>query len=423
MRFIFLAVVLVLPTWLPVQAQLPADSYDSLPQVALDRVVPRPLIRSGSHRVLDDVTVNRHALQFEIESDYGSYRANSLAMVNLRVREITTLAQAIDQYNRDNQELAEELRGQLEVGADSFVDILTSPLQTTSSLVGQFSENVGQTFTELGELPAGGKNPASNPDGADQYTRLMPSDPILAAHKRNIASQLKLDVYSSNARVQELLNTLARARSSGQASAGVVSIPESNRVEARIANDRLDNIVQREISRHMPRELYQRNFDKLRGAAIEAELIDRFLSHPGLSPTHKTAIAEYLSALNDVSNLGALLSAALTARTEAQALGYQQVARMLVRYHLERKPLTSLKSAGHVLLATDQDRRLLVVLPFDLFFWDAQALRIFSALSEFAAQKNYPEKEILLTGILTDKARSNMEALEFKVSERYIFNL
>ena len=421
MRKLFLTIVMLLATWSPVHAQLSADSYDSLPVVALDRVVPRALIRSGNHRVLNGVTVNRNALQFEIESDFGTYLVNSLPMVSLRVREITTLAQAIDQYNRDNRELAKELRGRLVVGADSFVDILTSPLQTASSLVGQFGTNVGQTFTELNEFSAGGPDQADL-QAADQYTRLMPSDPILASHKRNIASQLKLDVYSSNARVQELLITLARARSSGQASAGVVSISHPNRVEARIATDRLDNLVQREISRHGPQELYQRNFAKLSAADIETELVHTFLSYPGLSPTHKTSIAEYLANLGGVDNRGALLTAALNTNTEEQALGYQQVARMLVRYHLEMEPLAGLRSGGHVLLAVTKGRRLLVVLPFDLLLWDAETDRVFSALAEFAVQQNYPQKEILLTGILTEKARRNMDARQFKVSEHYMFS-
>jgi hypothetical protein len=400
------------------QAQTEGVKLEAAPRIALDRVLPKTVLASGSHRVLDRVKTRENWLEFEIESDFGSYKALSVPMLTLRVREIRTLAQAVSEYQRDNEKLAESLRGQLTVGADSFVDILTSPFSTTAQLVGQFGSNVAQTIDEFGR-PA--------PDVGQQkvgensfYHSLVPGDPILAAHKRNLASQLNLDLYSSNPKVQEFLNTVAAARSAGRQNAGVVTISLPQDQEIRIANGRVEAAARAAMTHNTINQLYARNFERLVSSGVDEDLANAFLSHPVLSPWHKTMLTERLVFLDGVENRGALLRAALSTRSEEQALAYLQVGKMLDAYQERSGSLRSLASAGHIVLATTRDGAILVLLPFDVLYWNREAAQIFSGLEKFARSKGFKRQTVISSSLITDSAQRGLIELGFEFEERFL---
>ncbi len=418
-RITFFAALLAVAISTPAaRAQSASVEYESEPRLSPDRVLSPALLASGNHRVRDQVETKQNWLEFEIESDFGSYRTLSLPMVALRVHEIRTLAQAVDEFRRSNQILAETLRGQLTVGADSFVEILTSPIDTTSQIVTQFRDNVAQTFNELGERPAeGGQQPGG---GQSLYDRFEPGDPILASHKRNVASQLNLDVYSSNPKVQEFLDTVAAARGSGQQSAGVVTISLPRNHEIRVAGGQVESTVRTAMTHNTINQLYARNLQRLESAGIETELANAFLSHPLLSPWHKTMLTERVVYLNGVDDRGALLRAAQSTRSEAEALAYLQVGKMISAFQERSGSLRSLISAGHIVLATTRDGALLVVLPFDVLYWNRETDRVFTGLSGFARERGFNRLAVISASVVTEAARRGLTALGYELEENFL---
>ena len=394
-------------------------AYESSAVVYLDQVLASSLIRSGHHRVLDEVHTSGNALEFEIESSYGSYRVRSLPMLVGRVHEIRTLAQAVDPFERNNQRLATELRGQLQVGADSFVDIITSPLHTTAQLVDQATHNVGQTLVELNQLSAGGS--AVSEAKRSVYEQMIPNDPVLASHKRNIANQLNLDVYSTNPRVQEFLDTVARARAGGQSSAGAIAVSLPPSAEVTIAGGRVAGRIRTALTHKTSGELYQYNAANLGDAGVAEDLRNAFLDHPRLSPRHKTAVTEYLLVLDGVSNRGAVLEAALDATDEPDAAYYVQMARMLASYHEREDRLRELLSSGHIGVGITRSNAVLIVVPFDIVFWDRDTDAIFSELAAYAGEQGYLARQVLVSGVLTPQARDQFAARGFDVRERFLF--
>ena len=102
--------------------------------------------------------------------------------------------------------------------------------------------------------------------------------------------------------------------------------------------------------------LFERNRKLLDQAGVAPALAERFLEQPLLSPTHKSAITEYVAFMEGVGNRGALVEAALDARNEVEALGKVQVARMYAYYHSEFTPLRELVG-GRSPRAGGQSRR------------------------------------------------------------------
>ena len=412
--------------WLtaPAYAQLTADAHEQPPRVELDQVFPESLMQSGEHRVENSLRVTGTRFEFSIDSDYGRYDVLSIPLSILRIHEIRTLAQAVDAYQRQNLRLAEQLRGIIQVGSAASTSVLATPLDGGSAASGQLiNNNVGQAIDDARRSKTTENRPllAAPGAGANLYESWIPGDPILAAHKRAIASHLNLDVYSTNLRVQAFLDTLARARAGGNRNAGMVTVALPNRPEISVDRGRIEFEVRTVVARGTVRELYKRNEAALAGIGVAPDIYHAFLSHRAYSPRHKTEMTAYLVHLEGVANRSELLRAALRAEDEVSALGYTRMARMLAYYHDTRERLKGLVSGGSVLMATTTGNNMTMVLPFDYLWWSAETDRVFSSLAKFADSNGFELRELLLVGIASDAARIQLERRKFLVTERYLF--
>lgn len=418
---LFLLASLVLPA---ARAQLTADAHEGPPEVQLDRVLPESSMQSGEHRVEDNLKLEGVLFEFTLDSDQGRYETLSIPMALLRIHEIRTLAQAVDAYQRDNERLAEQLRGVVYTGGGASVPIVGSSLDGGSYEYNQYiNNNVGQAVQDLeresrrGSSFGGGSGVAAE----NMYESWVPEDPILAAHKRAVAMHLDLDIYSSNTRVQAFLDTLARARGGGNRNAGMATVSLPNKPEIVVDRGRVEFAVRATVTRKTVRELYQENEAALRAMGIEPDLYHAFLSHRAYSPRHKTEITAYLTFMSGVANRGALLRAALGASDEVSALGYSRMARMLAYYHENTERLQELVSGGTVVMATTQAGNMVMVLPFDYLWWSSETDRVFTNLGEFADKNQFKLRELLLVGITSDAARDQLERRGFLVREKYLF--
>lgn len=409
--------------WLaaPAYAQLAADAHELPPHIELDQVLPETLMQSGNHRIEDNLRIKGTLFEFTVDSDQGRYEVRSIPMTILRIHEIQTLAQAIDAFQRDNLRLAEELRGITYVGRNSAV----RPISSLGSGPGDQAyahDNVGQAVKELRAKPAATKKPAGGPrsDTENIYESFLPSDPILASYKRSVASHLNLDVYSSNPRVQAFLDTLARARAGGNRNAGMVTVAIPNLPEISVDRGRIEFAVRTAVARNTIRELYIKNEAVFSRMGVAPDIYHAFLSHRAFSPRHKSEITAYLAYMDGVANRSEFLRAATRATDEVSALGYARMARMLAFYHETTEKLAGLVSGGHVLMATTVGNNMVMVLPYDLVWWDANADRVFSSLTKFADDSGFELRELLLVGIASDAARGQLERRKFNVREKFL---
>ncbi len=391
------------------------DDFDEEINIALDQLLPEALISSGEHRVSNVWQVGESTMEFEIESETaGTQRVQSIALTVIRIQEARTLAQAASQFAQDNRQAVDEGRGQINIGGDSIIGILGAPMSTGGKVVNQFGSNVKQTFEELGEFP----DPAADPTAS---VTPVYADPVFQSHRRSVASQLKLDVYSSNPSVQRFLDTLARARGAGRARAGVTTISFASSPELEVDSGRLRERVRSNVLNGEQDALFDKADIMLSEAGIDAQLAARLLNHPVLTPTHKNAITEYVAFMSGVGNRGALIETTLDVTDEVEALSKVRIARMYAYYHQSWTPLHTLISAGHLALAIDQDGVLLVALPFDFLDWTPKTQRIFIGLEQFAERKGIVSKVLLLSGVTTDKARVGLEARGFGSFGRFLF--
>lgn len=409
-RRLFAGLVAALPAL--AAAQFVTDAYESKPLLRASDVVPERLLRSGAHLVRDEVAIDDNHLVFEIESEFGIYQVRSLAMLRIRVHEVETLAQAVNQYEHRDRRFAAELRGQLHVGADSFVDIVKSPLHTATELAGQLANNVGDTVSAIGDF-SGEDAPQPAPDAAA-------GGPLLQAHKRSVASQLNLDVYSTNPTVQQFLDRLARARTAGRFTAGVVTLTVPPAAGRQVAGGAVDALVDDRVKEYPAAELDQLTAQQLAAMGVDEPLRTRFMENAAFSPRHRASIAAHLEFLDGVADRAALIEAALSAHSEAEAVSFEQLARMFALYHENVARLRSLRAEAGLPLGITAEDRLVVALPVDIVYWNEDAEQTFGGLVQLGEAAGYQGRELVLSGILTAAARQQLERRGFTWRETFL---
>ena len=395
--------------------QLSSDAYEEAPGYRAADILSAEVRQSGHYRVRDQVALKGDMYVFDIDSDYGLYRVESLPMLMTRTHELRTLAQAISQYKVDDDAFAEQLRGQLTYNARTLVDVVVAPF----SMAGQLASNIGQTARELTELGTT-RYPAED---KTVYVDALSHDVIAGTHKRNVAFQLNLDPYSTNPKVQEFLNTVARARSGGHFKAGVVTVrvPPSRLVE--VADGELDAGVRQALKQLSPNELDEGIDEQLQSLGVDEQARNAFLSHAHYSPRHKTAITAYLDYLGGVDNRAVLIEAALVARGEADALSFEMLARMLAAYHERVAPIAELRLLADLPIAITASGAGVVFMPVDRVFWDRRSDQIFDALGQRLSRAGLEGSELVLAGMLTDKARAGLTGHQFHYREGFLFAL
>lgn len=396
-------------------AGAPAMAYEDAPKIHLADILPPELIQSFRHRI-EEVEVRRGTLHFYLESDFGAYQIAGMGLLRERIRETLIVANAINQFDRRETGAPDARSGQLEIRSDEALDIISRPVSTAANLAEQLAENLGETL--LG--------PARPVPREFIYAGGESADPVTALHKRNAAGQWQLDVYSTNPKVQEFLDAVARARSAGTISAGTPNLNRQPVKPLRIADPALDAELSAQLKSKGPAELQVLNEPVLAGLGIPAESRSGFLQHAVLSPRHKTRISHYLYRLAGVANLTAFIGAAVTSREEEEALAYEHLAMMLAHYHQRGNPLKELLPGGaggrpHVDAVTGNGQLVRFIVQ-DLIYWNENTERRFLSLLDRSGQAGVAGRLVITSGSMTAEARAQLRSRGFELEEEYIYN-
>ena len=392
----------------------PVMAYEDTPEIYLADILPPELRQSIRHRV-EEVEVRRGIFHFYLESDFGAYNIATMGLLRERIREISILGNAISQLGSQEDSQVHATRGQLEIRSDRAVDIISRPVSSASNLAGQLADNLSETLM----------GPAGTVAKEFIYSGGESADPVAALHKRNIAGQWQLDVYSTNPKVQEFLGAMAKARSAGTISAGTPALNRQPVKPLLVADTVLDTELSSLLKANGPVALNEINERVLTGLNISPELRTAFLQHPVFSPRHKFRISHYLNKLAGVANLSAFIAAASKISEEYEALAYEHLVMMMAHYHLTNHRLRELspdRSGGRPHMeAITEDNQLLYFLVQDLIYWNENTARRLEAIPVWARQAGTDNWQLITSGSVTEDARYRLRELRFALVQQYTY--
>lgn len=402
--FVFLGWVFIV---LLFSSSVYSQGNESYPVINTNRILSSEYLSSTFHRV-ESINIENGFYQFEVESDIGHFSVFSLALLKKRVNEIKTLGQAINQFEQQDDQFSGELRSELKVSGDSAVDILTSPFSTASKLAGQLTNNLGDTLA--------GEDPYID-NTSPRYSYKEPGDPTTAAHKRNVAYQLGLDLYSNNGKVQSFLNAVANARSSGKVSAG---IGLANAFSLTSNPNKLDRQISLTIKNKSLSELMSYDRQLLNELRVKTSLADAFIKHPYLSPTNKTTILVYLNEMKKVGKLASFIELALTANNEVMALVFERESKMLLHYYNTVEKFSAFFNFKGQPAVITNSRRIVLFENADLLIWSPRVENMYVQAAQHADHSGYDGWELVSLGTVSPLAVQNINQLGYKLRVNFL---
>ena len=379
----------------------PALGYEELPRFAARDVLPEALRVGPHHRVTDPVTSDGFFHVFVVASDFGRFEVASDALLRQRIGEIGALA-SLQEAKRSTAFAPALARA----GERPFVARWNLAREPAPDALGM----PPPAWQELLSIDA--KAPAER---SEDESAALASYLRFERARRRLAAYLGVDDHARNPALQRELNRVALALFAGGFPLSRVPQPGSALAPSHRPFASGDTRLASLLSKDSAEDLRRVDRIELAVLGVSPDLAARALDHPWLTPRHLTILVASLVAMEGAANRGALVEAAVNARSEVDALVYQRSAEMLRAVHERVGPIARLDSGGRFVTATLVDGRRILPVEVDRLIWTGALKR----LVENAPGRDADTlPELWLSGSASPRARTELAARGFAVVER-----
>ncbi len=412
-------------------------TYEPPPILSASEVVPAELISGPHYRVDETITTDGYLTHALIRSEFGDFGAVGPGSLEIRIREIEALAKLQElEQSEELKKGAQDSANKAIDGVKHFVDEPAETLKGIPEGVGRFFKRTYRSAktgvqklqdiqeghgpgvpTESGpgsRLPGGVQavqGPANKNEAYKAAGRAAGSVAVNALGyddaRRRLAKRLGVDPYTTNRVLAEKMDEVTWAAFAGDLGVDILTamIPGGAVITS---STRLSSWVWDTP----PGDLRVKIEQTLLGIGVSQADVDLLLRHRWYPLSLQASLALALSEFDGGQGRVDVMPLALTVASEEQARYLVETLRMTARYHQTVKPLRALMVAGTA-VALAEDGELVVAAPVDYLSWN-------ESLDRFARQEELtaPRRSMHLAGDLTEKARTELEALGWEVSDR-----
>lgn len=400
---LWFAVIVAFP---PAAQTAPAVKFEAPVDDSVSNILPPELISSPHHRVRDRVNSYGYMHHFVVDSDFGVYDVTGDFALRKLVREIWAMA-SLQQFKKSEAYL-EGLKRAASQPVQFGANLVTDPVDTISGI----PKGVSRLFDNIRTSVSNKMNPSEDSRTEQALT--------VSSNKRDLASRLGVDPYSSNKELQKEMNGLAWATALGSLTVTVALAPVGGPAVAAVSATRVAQQVTDIVKEYPPARLREINRDKLLAMGIPSSLAGQFLDHPCYSPTHQTIITSSLEALGAARGRDAFLESTLSADDEESANFFQNMAETMRGYHQRVSIIETISAHGPVVFARADNQSVLIPFPLDHGVWTRRAAeRIPPLIAEYkAANPRSNRFDAWVTGTVSKLARAELQKLGVQVTER-----
>jgi hypothetical protein len=349
---------------------------------------------------------------FTIESDVGTFKADSLEMLEIRVAEIPAIQQLTK--TSKTQVFAESLATNAVRPVQAAGQMLMHPVDTVTGIpagVGRFFGRVGLGAQKLQEA-ATKPEEASGSEKAGQFatTAGQATRDVFGyeQERRELAQKLKVDPYTTNPVLAKQLDDIALV--AFRAHVGVtttmsVLIPGSMAITA-------TRVVSSWVWETPRADLIVRNQKSLEALGVPESKINTLMHNRTFPLSVQTAFVANLDRLPGVPGRVEAVALASTAQSEVQARFLTDAVGMLARYHETQTPIARLL-VRKAIIGQDRNGAIVAEAPVDYVSW-------IEDVSYFAHRPDLQKsrRTLWLTGQFSPLAKKNFTALGWLVYEK-----
>ncbi len=410
-RALLVAAAVLLASSAVARAQAPAG-YEAEPVLDAKDLATPELLKGPDFTVDAKVPVRGFLERFTIQSKYGTFQANGLAMLPIRVNEVEALAK-LDQLS-GTKEFAEAAGKAIARPVTSTVNMLVHPVDTITG----FPDGVARLFgrIKLGServYDAATAPGQSGGERASEATKRVGMATINAIgfekERRDLAKSLGVDPYTSNEVLSKKLTDAAWVAFSGRfliQTATSILVPYSMAMSA-------VTITNSSIYDTPPGDLIN-NATVIFGAtgASDAQ-VQALVQNPQYTLTVLTELALGVQRLNGVAGVDSVVLFGAAARTQDECRFVAGAVNMLARYHEAVAPIAQVTAPGPILART-ADGTLVLPAPVDYVAWLERV-----ALASNRPDLQAPERVFFVSGRLTPLAQKELSKRGWKLFESF----
>jgi len=411
-RFLGGAVLILMSVLHPVTAKTyAADNDYELPgEFKASAILTPELLKDKYHTVEEKVGYDGFNYLYTVQSEYGSFQANSTTALSILVHELNAIA-AMKQVKTDDTAMA-SLKKSGENTVTGLKNLFNDPQGTmegaasgVSSLFNRASETVGKR----------------QPTGAEdsRFEQLIG----ISKSKGVIATRYGVNVYSSNQVLQEELDRLGQADYLGGLGVGMATSFVPGVGGLVLTTSGTARLLNEAINTTPASELWLQNKNKLLAMGMDADTIELFLNNPVFTPALETVLVTALDSMNGVVNRELFIKVGLQASNPDMARMITEMAVLAAGYHKHIGPLKGFTPMARFLRAEKQDGSVVVLLPTDYIIWSQRIASVADDIVQLGTAAKAAGFEIWTLGRFSDRARASLQATGWQIHEQTKNNL
>jgi hypothetical protein len=354
-------------------AQAPS-SFETEPVLKATDLIGPELLKGPRHGVADRVPVQGMLARFTIQSDFGTFEAHGIHMLQVRLREIHALGE-MEKMSKSKTFLEAAGRS-VARPVTSTASMLAHPAETVKGIPGGAARMWDRAKLGGAAVVEAASGPAkSGTEKASDVTERVGSITVdvlgFEKERRDLAKGLGVDPYTTNPVLSQKLTDMAWVAFSGRfaiQTATAVVVPYSMAMSS-------VTITNTAVYDTPPGDLVNNAVAIFKGTGAGEAQISALVKNRQYSLSVLTALATGVQRLRGVQGLPSLVGFAAAARTEDEARFVAAAVNMLARYHESVSPLASVVApgpiAGHTAGGT-----MVVPAPVDYVAWTERSGRV-----------------------------------------------
>ena len=379
------------------------DGWEQPPALDASTLLGRSAIAGEHFTIEPDVESDGLMNRYVVSSSYQRISAygDSMAIERAREQHAMAVLRGIKTTEAYEQGLKAAAQAPLAVTRQA----LTDPVGVIKSVPGAVSNLWSDVSSAIGGIRKGSERKRSP---SQMMKELMGYHRV----KARLASELGVDVYSSNAVLQTDLDDVSWSIFAGAASIDLAMSQAP--VAAGLSMRAAEGIhgARAPLWDIPPATLLQASSETLQAMGLAPDEADAIAWHPACTLTHQTVLVSILAELKGVGGRDEFARIAASAGDEAACRLYVETAKLVWTYHRHRRPIETLRVADGVMSMEDADGRVVLPLRADYVFWTPQAQKLVDALPASG------ERSLWLSGVLSERTRRGFEQRGIAVHEQ-----
>lgn len=387
--------------------------FDTPPAFKAEDLLRAPYLTSPHHQVRSEVKTYNGLNHYVVDSPFGTFVAHGNLMLQERVGEVLALARLREMSN--GSEHLKAVKEAAKAPLNTVTSLVQSPGETLVAVpqgVGKFIGRIGRGVQEK----ASGREQGQGEDG------LVKSAAGVSKTKRELSRELGVNPYTSNEVLQEELDRVAWVAFAGKMTITAATAPVGGAAGTALSAISAVDVTNSIVYEQSPLDLRKANLARLQAMGVEQELAESFLANPAFSPWHQSRTVASLQLLAGVQDRAVFVrDAATMTNSEADAVFYQETARLMAHAHTHGIPVAKLTLVNGFPVCVTADGALMVALHWDHAMWSPGSQQFAKALEEVTLNGAKPSSLIVvLTGTMSPRLRQELEGRGFRVQDRLI---